>query len=76
MALFKIFKQKETQNNSFMIPFRISICVPMIISTLITEQAVVGQSEKGPQKRNESGCFNNQSDSDVEKWLFESPRHW
>jgi len=32
---FQIFKRKETQNNSFMIPFRISICIPMTISSLI-----------------------------------------
>jgi len=32
---FQIFKWKETWNNSFMIPIRISVCIPMTISSLI-----------------------------------------
>jgi len=34
-VFFQIFKWKETLNNSFMIPIRISFCIPMTISSLI-----------------------------------------
>jgi len=32
---FQIFNRKETQHSSFMIFFRISICIPITISNLI-----------------------------------------
>jgi len=32
---FHIFKRKETENNTFMIPFRISSCIPITISSLV-----------------------------------------
>ena len=34
-GFFQIFNWKETYNNSFMIPIRISICIPTTISSLI-----------------------------------------